>query len=74
LKRGWRSMVKCPYCGFEGEFKSLKTWRFRFYDVEKLECPNCRGIFDHYHGLSPRSNKMSEFVIRIKPKTSGGVV
>jgi len=24
-------VIKCPYCGFEGEFKVLKTWRFRFY-------------------------------------------
>ena len=31
-------VVKRPYCGFEGEFKVAKTWRFRFYDIERLQC------------------------------------
>ena len=65
-------MPKCPYCGFEGEFKVLKTWRFRFYEVKRLECPNCHGVFNHYQGVSPRGRK-SEFVIRIKPKIRGRV-
>jgi DNA-directed RNA polymerase subunit RPC12/RpoP len=58
-------VVKCPYCGFEGEFKTLKTWKFRFYDVEMLECPNCKREFNYYHGISPRSGKTSEFIIRV---------
>jgi len=58
-------MVKCPYCNFEGEFKVLKTWKFRFYDVKMLECPSCKRRFNHYHGTSPRSSKPSEFVIRL---------
>ena len=37
-------MVKCPYCGYEGELKLLKTWRFRFYEVERLECPSYHGV------------------------------
>jgi len=64
--------VKCPYCGFEGRFKALKTWKFRFYDVEMLECPNCKGIFNRYYGVSPSSGKKSEFVIRVKPRVVGG--
>jgi hypothetical protein len=61
-------VLKCPYCGFEGEFKPLKTWRFRFYDVGMLECPKCKGGFNHYRGVSPKSGRVSEFVIRVKPK------
>jgi Zn-finger nucleic acid-binding protein len=60
-------LVKCPYCGYGGEFKLIKTWRFRFYEVERLECPRCQGVFNHYQGTSPRGKK-SEFVIRIKPR------
>ena len=66
-----RKVVKCPYCGYEGEFKPLKTWKFRFYEVKCLECPKCYGVFNHYQGLSP-AGKMSEFVIRVKPRIRGG--
>jgi len=61
-------VVKCPYCGYEGEFRVLKTWKFRFYDVELLECTKCKGEFSYYHGVTPYG-KRSEFVIRIKPRT-----
>ena len=61
-------MVKCPYCGFEGEHRLLKTWKFGFYDVKMLECPRCRGVFNHYYGVSPRG-KVSKFTIRVKPKS-----
>ncbi len=62
-------MVKCPYCGYEGEgFRRLREpWRFNFYTVERLECPKCQGVFNHYRGTSPRG-KLSEFVIRVKPR------
>jgi uncharacterized Zn-finger protein len=60
-------LVKCPYCGYEGEFRVHKTWRFRFYEVERLECPGCHGVFNHYHGISPTGRK-SEFVIRVRPR------
>jgi transposase-like protein len=66
-----RKVVKCPYCGYEGEFKPLKTWKFRFYEVKRLECPKCHRVFNHYQGLSP-AGKMSEFVIRVKPRVRGG--
>ncbi|MFP3319921.1 MAG: hypothetical protein RXO24_05115 [Acidilobus sp.] len=29
-------MVKCPYCGYEGESELLKTRKFGFYEVERL--------------------------------------
>jgi len=65
-------LVKCPYCGYEGEFKILKSWKFRFYEVKRLECPKCHGIFNHYYGVTPKGKKLSEFVIRIKPKVKSG--
>ena len=30
-------MVRCPYCGFEGEFKLLKTWRYRWWNVSLIK-------------------------------------
>jgi len=60
-------VVKCPYCGFEGEFRLLKAWKFRFYDVKMLECLSCKRVFNHYYGVS-RTGKRSEFVIRINPR------
>ena len=62
-------MVKCPYCGYEGELNLLKTWKFRFYEVKRLKCPKCHGVFNHYGEISP-TGKESEFVIRIKPRSS----
>ena len=29
--------VRCPYCGFEGKFKVLKTWKFGFYEVKSFD-------------------------------------
>jgi len=60
-------LVKCPYCGYEGEFRVLKTWRFRFYNVSAMECPRCHGVFNYYQGVSPKG-KRSEFVIRVRPR------
>jgi len=60
-------MVKCPNCGFEGEFETLRLWKFRFYEVRRLVCPGCKGLFNHYVGVSPRG-KRSEFIIRVKPR------
>jgi transposase len=59
--------VRCPYCGYEGEFKLLKIWKFRFYEVKRLECPRCHGVFNHYQGASPMGKK-SEFAIRVRPR------
>jgi uncharacterized protein (DUF2225 family) len=60
-------MVKCPVCNGEFEAEPLKTWRFRFYDVKRLQCPKCGGIFNLYSGVSPKG-KRSEFTIRVKPR------
>jgi len=64
-------MIKCPHCGLERDFKELKSWKFRFYDVKLFECPKCKRKFNHYYGVSPRSGKVSEFVIRIGLKKKG---
>ena len=64
-------MAKCPYCGYGGELKLLKAWKFMFYEVERLECPRCQGVFNHYKGVSP-TGKKSEFVIRVKPRSTSG--
>lgn len=61
-------MVKCPFCEYEGGFKRIKTWKFRFYTVEMLECLRCHGVFNYYYGMSPRSKKISIFVIRVRPR------
>jgi len=37
-------LVKCPYCGYEGEFRVLRTWRFRFYNVSRMEPKVPRGL------------------------------
>jgi hypothetical protein len=57
-------VIKCPYCSYEGDFKLLKTWKFRFYDVKRLQCLRCNNVFNYYHGVSPRTGKVSEFIIR----------
>jgi len=68
-------MVKCPFCGYEAElpgFKLLRNpWKFRFYEAKMLEHPKYHNIFNYYYGVSPRG-KHSEFVIKIRPKGSGG--
>ena len=61
--------IKCPFCGFEGDFKlASKPWRFRFYIVKKLECPRCKGIFNYYTGITP-TGRRSVFIVRIRPRT-----
>jgi hypothetical protein len=39
----------------------------RFYDVKRIECHKCNGVFNYYKGVSSKG-KTSEFVIRIKSK------
>jgi len=39
------AVVRCPYCGFEGGFKLIKTWRYRVWDVYCYECPKYGGRF-----------------------------
>jgi len=65
-------MVKCPFCGYDGEFKEVRTpWKFRFYTVKMFECPRCHGMFNYYYGISPQTGKISEFAIRVKPRGGG---
>jgi len=67
------NVVKCPFCGYDSEFKEVRApWKFGFYIVKMFECPRCRGVFNYYHGISPRTGKVLEFVIRVRPKASGG--
>jgi len=65
-------LVKCPYCGYEADsshFKLLRDpWKFRFYEVRRLECPKCGGVFNYYRGVSPKRNKVSEFTIRVRAR------
>ncbi|MDI6847913.1 MAG: hypothetical protein QMD23_07315 [Candidatus Bathyarchaeia archaeon] len=45
--------IKCPVCGREFRGEPLKTWKFRFYDVKRYECSNCKAKFNIYE--SPNS-------------------
>jgi hypothetical protein len=65
-------MVRRPHCDFEVGFMGLKSWRFRFYNVRMPKCPRRRGVFNYHSGLSPRSGRVSEFTIRLKPRIAGG--
>ena len=59
-----RVVVRCPYCDFEGElgeFRLLKTWRYRWWDSLLYECPMCDGRF-RYH-VDPTGRRKS-FVMR----------
>ena len=64
-------MVKCPYYGFEGGFKSLKAWRFGFYDVSMPGCPKCCGVFNYYSGTGPREGRVVEFPMGVGPRSQG---
>jgi hypothetical protein len=56
-------VVNCPYCGFEGEFKLLKIWKYRWWDVRFSECPKCNAYFASY--VDPGDGV---FVILYKPR------
>lgn len=60
-------MVRCPYCGYEGVFKPLRSsWKFRTYEVLRLQCPKCGGVFNYYKNLVARGKP--EFTIRVNPR------
>ena len=61
-------MVKCPYCGFEGEFKLLKTWRFGFYDVSMLKCPK---YGDRFRWQVDPSGRYKSYVLRVGSRAGG---
>jgi hypothetical protein len=58
-------VVNCPCCGFEGEFKLLKIWRYRWWNVRFSECPRCNAHFASY--VDPEG-KRGSFVILYKPR------
>jgi transposase-like protein len=60
-------MVKCPYCSNEYGLREVRSWRFRFYTVKRIQCPKCNNIFNHYYGSRP-NGRVSEFTIRVKPR------
>ena len=55
------NVVKCPYCGYEGEFKLLKTWKYRWWNVYLYECPRCGGRFRYQ--VDPEGKRRS-FIIK----------
>jgi len=61
-------VVKCPYCGFEGEFKLLKTWKYRWWNVYFYECPNCHGRFRYQ--VDP-AGKYKSYVMRLGAYAGG---
>jgi hypothetical protein len=68
--RGLREWLERKAREFMAEFdrNELDTaWSFRFYSVERLQCPKCSGAFNHYSGVRPKGGK-SEFVIRVRPR------
>lgn len=55
-------MVKCPYCGFDGEHRLLKVWRYSWWDSHFYQCPQCKGKF-RYH-IDPSGQRKS-FILRV---------
>jgi len=62
------AVVRCPYCGFEGEFRLLKTWKYRMWDVYYYECPKCSGRFRWQ--VDP-SGRFESYIIRVGKRRGG---
>jgi hypothetical protein len=58
-------LTKCPYCNYEGEFRLLKTWRYRWWEVNYYECPKCHGRFGFY--VDP-TGKRKSLIIKFAPR------
>ena len=58
-------MVKCPYCGFEGEHRLLKTWKYAAWNVLYYECLRCSSRFGFY--VDPEGRRRS-FTVGFKPR------
>ncbi|MEM1661625.1 MAG: hypothetical protein QXT47_00750 [Desulfurococcaceae archaeon] len=54
-------MVKCPYYGCEGEFKTLKTWKLDFWGITPYQCPKGDGKFRYQVDLT---DKYKNFTMR----------
>jgi len=55
-------MVKCPYCGYEGDFKLLKTWKYKWWDVYLYECPRCE---DRFRWQADPEGKRKNYIIKV---------
>jgi uncharacterized Zn finger protein len=55
-------LVSCPYCGYSGDFKLLKTWKYSFWNVYFYQCPKCGGKFRYQ--VDPEGKRKS-YVIRV---------
>ena len=62
------SMIKCPYYGYEGDFKFLKTWRYRWWNVYFYEYSQCSGKFRYQ--VDP-SDKRKSYVMRVGRDAGG---
>jgi len=61
-------MLRCPYYGYNCEFKLIKAWKSKFYDAIMLQRLKYGETFNHYYGISPRIDRVPEFVIRVSPR------
>jgi uncharacterized Zn finger protein len=55
-------VIKCHYCGYEGEFKLIKTWKYSWWSVYFYECLKCGGNFRYQ--VDPRS-KYKSYIMRV---------
>jgi len=42
--------------------------RFGFYEVKMSVCPRCGKVSNYYQGVSPKTNGISEFIMRVRPR------
>ena len=61
-------MIKYPYCGFENEFKLIKTWKYSWWDVYFYECARCGNKFRYQ--VDPEGKKKS-FIIKSVQEEEG---
>jgi len=55
-------VVKCPYCGYEGEHTLLTTWEDSWWDVYFYQCLKCGGKFRYQ--VDPEGKRKS-YIIKI---------
>jgi uncharacterized Zn finger protein len=55
-------VIECPYCGYKGDFKLLKTWKYKWWNVYFYECPHCLGKFRWQ--IDPEGKKKS-YIIKV---------
>lgn len=60
-------MVRCPFCGYEGEYRLLKTWKYRWWDVYLYQCPKCGRKFRYQ--VDP-TGKRKSFTIKLGVENS----